>query len=66
MFKVGRDNHGVGNLSVGYQYFPINVPSTTETIHNGETHIYSVDNDWWYFNGPGARLEVKLTLGGFF
>ena len=61
-FKMPKQ--GMGNLSIGYQYFPVNVPETIQaTAPSGSTLTYTVDADWWYHGGPGTYLDVKLTLG---
>lgn len=61
-FKLPKK--GVGNLSIGYQYFPIHVPETFETPGpGGNTMTYTVDTDWWYRGGPGSYVDVKFTLG---
>ena len=61
--KFKMPKKGVGNLSIGYQYFPIHVPETIENDHGGSTLTYTVDTDWWYRGGPGSYLDIKFTLG---
>lgn len=50
--------HIVSNLSIGYQYFPMNVNETPD--------MPPLDDDWWYKLGPGAYFELKFTVGGIF
>lgn len=62
MFKLQKRR--IGNVSIGYQYFPIHVPETIEVDHpSGQTLPYTVDVDWWYKGGPGSYLDIKFTLG---
>jgi len=61
-FKMSKK--GVGNLSIGYQYFPVNVPETSQsTSPGGNTITSTVNTDWWYRGGPGTHVDVKLTFG---
>ena len=55
-----KNSMAVINLSVGLQYFPMNVP---ETMNYGNLEV---SNDWWKILGPGAIFELKLTIGGIF
>lgn len=50
--------HIVSNMSIGYQYFPMNVNDTPD--------MPPLDDDWWYELGPGAYFELKFTVGGIF
>ena len=62
LFKISK--RGVGSFSVGYQYFPIDVPETMEADYpGGGTVTYTADTDWWYRGGPGSYVDVKFTLG---
>ncbi len=61
--KLPKSNHGVFNITVGYQYFTMSVPPTTYSPHYGTLDVQS---GWWYFVGPGSRFEVKLMFGGIF
>lgn len=66
MTRLPKTKHGVLNLSLGYQYFPIPEPDKYVTTANGATRYYSSDTDWWYKRGPGGRFDLKLTIGGIF
>ncbi len=67
MFRLPKTLHGVGNISIGYQYFPIDVPETVEVdLGNGTILTGKTDTDWWYRGGPGTRVDIKLTIGGIF
>jgi hypothetical protein len=63
MFKGSK--RVMGNLSVGYQYFPIHVPESIEALDPGGTTLstYTADTNWWYMGGPGSYLDIKFTLG---
>lgn len=66
-FKLPKSEHGVINLSIGYQYFPIDVPETIQMEVSDETTItLQTDTYWWYLFGPGARFDFKFTIGGIF
>lgn len=66
MFRYAKGNHGVGNISVGAQFFPMIVPTKEEGELWDGTVTYSLNNAWWYITGPGSILEIKFTLGGLF
>lgn len=71
MFALPKTNHGVVNLSIGYQYFPIvkGPPYLQETFVYPDyttTLTHYTDYRWWYELGPGARFEIKFTIGGIF
>ena len=67
MVRLVRSQHGVMNISIGYQYFPIKIPETSYyTIDEETTITVSTDNSWWYWGGPGSYVEIKFTLGGIF
>ena len=55
--------HGVFKIYIGYQLFPMYVPSTTESDRYG---TLKVENNWWYINGPGSVVEIKFSMGGIF
>jgi len=66
-FKLPKTKHGLVNLSIGYQFFPMNVPETiTEYFEGSQSRTYHVSKNWWYFTGPGSMLEIKFTIGGIF
>jgi len=66
--KMPRTSHGVINLSIGYQYFPIVEPTEYQYEEVGEGTIltYTTETDWWYMPGPGSYFELKFTIGGVF
>jgi hypothetical protein len=68
MFRLGHSHHGVGNVSVGCQFFPMDVPTDIKIEQGapGRFVTYSVNNAWWYITGPGSIVEIKFTLGGLF
>lgn len=66
LFRLGKTNHGMANLSLGLQYFPLNIPKTRQGIINGEKVSLGQNNEWWYVTGPGAVFEFKFTIGGIF
>lgn len=67
MFKLPKTLHGVGNISIGYQYFPIDVPETIQVdLGNGTILTGRTDTDWWYRAGPGGKVDIKFTIGGIF
>lgn len=69
MFKFPRKEHGVINISVGYQYFPIDVPETIQyPLHDKDGTVLTLPTDtrWWYWGGPGTSLDLKFTIGGIF
>lgn len=58
---------GIITISAGYQFFPIKVPGSIEReIYDGTILKYTTDNYWWYFGGPGSKLEIRFLLGGVF
>ena len=66
MFRLSKGHHGVGNISVGAQVFPMDVPTEQEgELFDGKV-TYTLGNGWWYITGPGSFIEIKLTLGGIF
>jgi hypothetical protein len=67
MVKLPKTKHGVINISVGYQYFPIDVPETIQIeFSDGTVLTLQTDTYWWYWGGPGTSLDVKFTIGGIF
>jgi hypothetical protein len=68
MFRLGHSLHGVGNLSLGYQFFPMDVPAyyIIEEGAPGRFLDYDLNNTWWYASGPGSVIEIKFTMGGIF
>lgn len=67
MFKLPKTDHGIINISLGYQYFPIDVPETIQMEVSDETVItLQTDTYWWYLFGPGAYFDFKITIGGIF
>lgn len=66
--RLPRTKHGLINISVGYQYFPMaDVPKTVSREVSMGTEIdLEIDTSWWDQMGPGASIEVKLTIGGIF
>ena len=68
MFRLGHSLHGVGNLSLGYQFFPMDIPTNFEIEQGapGRFITYTLNNAWWYVSGPGSVIEIKFTLGGIF
>lgn len=62
-----RKKGGIITISAGYQFFPIKVPEYIEReINDGTILRYKTDNYWWYFGGPGSKLEIRFLLGGVF
>ncbi|HEY9113703.1 MAG TPA: hypothetical protein VIN10_03330 [Bacteroidales bacterium] len=67
-----------GNLyfsaSIGYQYFPMNVPNTVEYenkdyrlgTNSGSFLLFNSYTNPWYFTGPGSITEIKFLFGGIF
>jgi hypothetical protein len=67
MLRMGSTPHGVMNISIGYQYFPIKIPESTDYYIDEDTTIMlETDNDWWYWGGPGSYIDFKFTIGGVF
>jgi hypothetical protein len=69
MFVLPRSKHVFGNISIGYQYFPVvKGPESIsrEVSYPSFTRTYHTWYDWWYMPGPGSTLEVKITIGGIF
>jgi hypothetical protein len=69
MFRMPKTEHGVINISVGYQYFPIDVPKTIDYPLNdkdGTVLTLPTNTSWWYWGGPGTALDLKFTIGGIF
>lgn len=67
MLKLPKTEHGLINISMGYQYFPTDVPEKVyREISGGTVLTFDTDNYWWYFTGPGAVFELKCTIGGLF
>lgn len=66
--KARMAKHGFINFSVGGQYFPmVDIPeSIPKEVGNGEYISFKPNSDWWNHVGPGAYVEVKLTIGGIF
>ncbi len=58
-----RTRNGFISVTVGYQYFPMQVPSTMWSDKYG---TIGVQNNWWYIIGPGSFFEIKLIFGGIF
>jgi hypothetical protein len=55
------------NFSLGFQYFPLNVPQAKQVkVDNWYTIKYEVDDLFWYLAGPGRYLEIKFMIGGIF
>jgi len=67
MLKLPKTEKVVINISAGYQYLPIDVPESVK-LDFGDGTILSLPTDtgWWYRFGPGARFDLKFTLGGIF
>jgi hypothetical protein len=69
MFVLPRSKHVFGNISIGYQYFPVvKGPESIsrEVSYPSFTRIYHSNYDWWYMPGPGSVIEFKITIGGIF
>jgi len=68
MFRLGHSHHGVGNVSLGCQFFPMDVPTdiNLEQGAPGRLVTYSLNKAWWYATGPGSVVEIKFALGGIF
>jgi hypothetical protein len=65
--KLPRTKRGILNISIGYQYFPIDVPESIKVeLGDGTVITEKTDTYWWYRGGPGTRLDIKLTIGGIF
>jgi hypothetical protein len=55
------------NLSLGVQYFPLNVPKTKQVKVDSWYFIkYEVDDLFWNMAGPGSQVEIKFMIGGIF
>lgn len=59
--RLLKEKNGLLNFSLGFQYFPMQVPEYL----NGN-HQYTANKDWWYIFGPGSYVQIKLAFGGFF
>lgn len=68
MSRLPNRNRGFFNISVGYQYLPMVEPPEAlyEETNSGHVFKYETDVGWWDGTGPGAKFEVKLTIGGLF
>ncbi|MEE4258507.1 MAG: hypothetical protein V2I62_01995 [Bacteroidales bacterium] len=64
--KASKPKRFLLNISVGYQYFPIDVPETMQVQTQVNTFTYRTETDWWYKGGPGSKLDIKLTIGRIF
>ena len=63
-FRLPMSEHGIVMLTLGYQYFPVNIPEEENAVLNDGMEVtYPTDTNWWYEIGPGSRLEVKLLIG---
>jgi hypothetical protein len=62
MLKIGQGPLTM-DLSIGLQYFPLNVPKIQQGTHR---YNLEVDNTFWYVGGAGSVVEVKFMIGGIF
>lgn len=62
MLKIGQGPLTM-DLSVGLQYFPLNVPKIQQGTHSFNLEV---DNTFWYVGGAGSVVEVKFMIGGIF
>ena len=62
-FIMPKTKHGIINVTVGYQYLPMNVPKSYRSDHYGPIEALP---GGWYFYGPGSVVEIKFTVGGIF
>lgn len=66
-FNFPRSKHVVAYISIGLQYFPMNVAETIyASDYQGEMRKYYLQPNWWYISGPGSILEFKFLVGGIF
>ena len=66
MLILPKSKHGLLNISVGYQYLPLNA---AEAIYQdvGSTILkYTPATHYWYRGGPGSYVDLKVTIGGIF
>lgn len=61
--SIPHRNNDIMTISIGYQYLPMHVPQTIESQSYGTLEI---QNNWWYFAGPGSVFEIKFAFGGLF
>lgn len=67
MLSLPKTAHGVINISIGYQFFPIDVPAyASKTLSSGYVLTMPTDTYWWYSGGPGTPVEIKFSIGGIF
>jgi hypothetical protein len=64
--KAPKPKRFLLNISVGYQYFPIDVPESMQFQTQEHLFTYKTETDWWYKGGPGSKVDIKLTIGGVF
>lgn len=58
-----KSEHLLFSMTFGFQYFPMNVPSTMHSDNYGKVEV---ENNFWYLYGPGSYLELKLIFGVIF